>query len=159
MFPVKHIVLSYRRWPVTCAWTPVKCLLIWYSLKVSKSAPQLHCCFVGDASQLTCSTCKSFRAPPFMLLVLMYNFVYYNLRNCWLVGWFGDRGKKGVCVNKKVHCGPVHTCIPNMIVYDYHHSTKLYRKISPSLLPSVLLRVRSTSNNANGNKRVIFFPV
>ena len=28
-----------------------------------------------------------------------------------------------------------------------------------SLLPSVLLRVRSTSNNANSNKRVIFFPV
>ena len=28
-----------------------------------------------------------------------------------------------------------------------------------SLLPSVLLWVRSTSNNANGNKRVIFFPV
>ena len=26
-----------------------------------------------------------------------------------------------------------------------------------SLLPSVLLRVRSMSNNANGNKRVIFF--
>ena len=26
------------------------------------------------------------------------------------------------------------------------------------LLPSVLLRVRSISNNANGNKRVIFFP-
>ena len=38
----------------------------------------------------------------------------------------------------------------------YHHSTKLYRKIL-SLLPSVLLRVCSTSNNANGNKRVIFF--
>ena len=28
-----------------------------------------------------------------------------------------------------------------------------------SLLPSVLLRVRSTSNNANSNERVIFFPV
>ena len=28
-----------------------------------------------------------------------------------------------------------------------------------SLLPSVLLRVRSTSNNAKGNKRVIFFSV
>ena len=34
------------------------------------------------------------------------------------------------------------------ILYKYHHST--------SLLPSVLLRVCSTSNNANGNKRVIF---
>ena len=28
-----------------------------------------------------------------------------------------------------------------------------------NLLPSVLLRVRSTSNNANDNKRVMFFPV
>ena len=26
----------------------------------------------------------------------------------WLVGWFGDQGKKGVCVGKRVHCGPVH---------------------------------------------------
>ena len=24
-----------------------------------------------------------------------------------LVGWFWGQGKKGVCVSKKVHCGPV----------------------------------------------------
>ena len=112
-----------QRWPVVCAWTPVKCLLIWYSLKVSKSAPQLHCHFVvGGTSQLTCSTCKLFRAPLFMLLVVLYNFVYYNyiIITQLLVGWFGDQGKKGVCVSKKVHCGPVHTCIPNMIEYNDH---------------------------------------
>ena len=45
---------------------------------------------------------------------------------------------------------------------DFHISTdKLeYKAILENithLLPSVLLRVRSTSNNANGNKRVIFF--
>ena len=80
------------------------------------------CCFVGGASQLTCSTCKSFRAPPFMLLVVLYNFIYYNciIITHLLVGWL-VRGNKGVCVNKKVHCDPVHTCIPNMIEYDYHY--------------------------------------
>ena len=25
----------------------------------------------------------------------------------WLVDWLGDQGKKGVCIGKKVHCGPV----------------------------------------------------
>ena len=25
----------------------------------------------------------------------------------WLVGWFKYQGKKGVCIGKKVHCGPV----------------------------------------------------
>ena len=44
-----------------------------------------------------------------------------------------------------------------LMLYNYHHSMKLYRKISRVFLPSVLLRVHSTSNNANGNKRVIFF--
>ena len=46
------------------------------------------------------------------------------------------------------------TSVLIIYVYDYHHSTKLYRKIS-----QVLLQVHSTSNNANGNKRVIFFLV
>ena len=26
----------------------------------------------------------------------------------WLVGWFWGQGKKGVCISKKVHCGPMH---------------------------------------------------
>ena len=53
------------------------------------------------------------------------------------------------------------------IIYKYHHSTIDYcygglqsmivQSYITSLLSSVLLRVRSTSNNANGNKRVIFF--
>ena len=37
-------------------------------------------------------------------------------------------------------------------LYKYHHSTKLSQPENiTSLLPSVLLRVRSMSNNANGN--------
>ena len=39
---------------------------------------------------------------------------------------------------------------------NYHHSTKLYWKISRVCCH---LQVCSMSNNANGNKRVIFFPV
>ena len=38
-----------------------------------------------------------------MLLVVPYNSVYYNYITIiqWLVGWFGDQGKKGVCIGKK----------------------------------------------------------
>ena len=43
--------------------------------------------------------------------------------------------------------------------YRYHCSTKLYQKNITSLLPSVLLWVHNTSNNANSNKQVIFFLV
>ena len=41
-----------------------------------------------------------------MLLVVP---VYYNyiIIIQWLVGWFGNQGKKGVCIGKKVYCGPV----------------------------------------------------
>ena len=55
------------------------------------------------------STCKLFCVPPFMLLQVPYNSVYYNyiIIMQWLVGWFWGQGKKGVCVGKKVHCGPV----------------------------------------------------
>ena len=51
--------------------------------------------------------CKLFRGPPFTLLVVPYNSVYYNYITIiqWLVGWFGDQGKKGVCVGKKVGRG------------------------------------------------------
>ena len=31
--------------------------------------------------------------------------VYYN---CYaMVGWFRGQGKKGVCIGKKMHCGPM----------------------------------------------------
>ena len=41
----------------------------------------------------------------------------------------------------------------------YHHSTKLYIPENiASMLLSVLLQVCNTSNNANGNKQVLFFP-
>ena len=80
---------------------PVKCLLICYSLKVDKSAPQLHCCFVGGASQLVRSairnTCKLFCAPPFMLLIVPYNSVHYNyiIIMQWLVVGSGVKAKGG----------------------------------------------------------------
>ena len=41
-------------------------------------------------------------------------------------------------------------------LYKCYHITKLYRKISLSLLLSVLLQWHSTSNNAEGNKQVIY---
>ena len=42
-----------------------------------------------------------------------------------------------------------------VIIKKYYHSTKQYREISRVGCP-VLLRVRSTSNNTVGNKRVMF---
>ena len=101
----RALVLSHRQWPVACAWTLVKCLLIRYSPKANnKSAPRLHSC-----SKLVRSTCKSFCVPPFTLLIASYNSVYYNYLTVtqWLVGWFGEQGKKGVCISKKVQCGPM----------------------------------------------------
>ena len=65
----QSFVLAHRRWPVACAWTHVKCLLIPYSQKINKSIPRLHCHFIGGAAQLVCSTCKLFHAPLFTLLV------------------------------------------------------------------------------------------
>ena len=35
VFPEKHIEHLYQQWPVASAWTLVKCLLIWYSLRVN----------------------------------------------------------------------------------------------------------------------------
>ena len=54
------------------------------------------------------STCKSFCAPPFTLLIVLYNSVYYNyiIITQWLVGWFG------VCVGKKVHLWPRGIFVP-----------------------------------------------
>ena len=83
-----------------CAWT-------WSSvLKVDKFTTQLHCHFVGIASQLVHSairsTCESF--------MLLYNSVYYNYITIvqWLVGWLVGAGvKAGFVSAKKVHCGPV----------------------------------------------------
>ena len=54
----------------------------------------------------------------------------------------------------------IHLCFKEikMYKYKYHHSTKLSLPENiTSLLPSVLLRVRSVGNNAKGNKRVMFF--
>ena len=79
------------------------------SLKVNKSAPRLHCRFVRGTSQLVRKS--------FTTLIVPYNSVYYNyiIITQWLVGWFEDQGKKGVCVGKKgvcvgkkVHGGPVY---------------------------------------------------
>ena len=93
---------------VTCCLLldPVKCLLIQYSLKLDKTTRQLHCHFVGGASHLmcsACSTCKSFCAPPFMLLLVPYNFLYYNyiIITKWLVGWFWSQCKRGFALAKK----------------------------------------------------------
>ena len=79
----------------------VKCLLIQYLLKVNKSTPRLHCRFVGGASQLMRMTCKSFCAPPFTSLIVLYKSIYYNYRyiiiqcNGWLVG-SGIKAKRGL---------------------------------------------------------------
>ena len=51
--------------------------------------------------------------------------------------------------------------VPEMGLYKYHHSTKLYWKISPILLLllAVLLQVHSVSSSDKGNKQVIPFVV
>ena len=40
--------------------------------------------------------------------------------------------------------------------YDYHHSTRLYRKNITRLLPLALLLVLRTRNNTDSNKLVTF---
>ena len=121
-------VLSHQWWPVTCAWTQVKCLLIQYSLNVNKSAPRLHCRFVGGASQLiSCPNSnlwvKSEDKTTSQLalahvnhtvhlhLHVPYSSVCYNyiIIMQWLVGWL-VRGLKQIgslCWQKKAHCGLV----------------------------------------------------
>ena len=81
------LLLSHWQRPVACAWTPVKCLLIQYLVKVNKSVPRLHCHFVAS-KQFAYSTCKSFHASRFPLIIVPYNSVYYNtslLCNSWLI--------------------------------------------------------------------------
>ena len=76
--------------------------------------------------ELVRSTCKSFHATPFTLLIVPYNSVYYNciIIMQWLVLWFGYQGKKGVCISKKVHCGPVvpryFCCSPSKLGISSH---------------------------------------
>jgi len=41
----------------------------------------------------------------------------------------------------------------------YHHSTKLYRKYHKFVAACIVMSVQHEYNNANGNKRVIFFLV
>jgi len=49
---------------------------------------------------------------------------YYALVG-WLVGWFGDQGKKGVCVGKKVHFSPMHNiCLKVYVMMQTHYSGK-----------------------------------
>ena len=80
---------------------------------------------VGGASELVCSaicsTCKLLRAPSFMLLIVLYNSVYYNyiIITQWLVGWFRDQGKREVALAKKAHCGPM--LQPLILSLDYTH--------------------------------------
>jgi len=52
---------------------------------------------------------SSTHALPYILLSGPYTSVYYAylIMTSWLVGWFVGQGKKGVCVGKKVNCGPV----------------------------------------------------
>ena len=58
------------------------------------------------APSVICGICKSFRAPPYVLLVISYTKNYITIGQ-WLLGWFRDQGKKGVCIGNKVHCSPV----------------------------------------------------
>ena len=73
----------------------------WNSIH-SRSTSTLHDRTVAllDAHQLARSMCKSFRTPPFMLLIVLYNSVYYNYITItqWLVGWLvlGSRQKGGL---------------------------------------------------------------
>ena len=76
--------------------------------------------------------------------------------NCVVVS-FGDHTSlvcKPQCLLSNPHISYIGQ--PN-IIYKYHHSYKAIPENIMTLLSSVLLRVCSTSNNANGNKRLIFF--
>ena len=83
---------------------PVKCT---EGRQIRSTAALSLCCVASQLMRSAIhSTCKSFLAPLFMLLIVPYNSVYYNYITImqWLVGWFWDQGKKGVCIGKKVHC-------------------------------------------------------
>ena len=60
-----------------------------------------------DAHQLARSTCKSFLAPSFTLLIVPYNSVYYNYITImqWLVG-SGIKANRGVASAKKCTVAP-----------------------------------------------------
>ena len=81
----------------------------WYGIH-SRSTKRLHNCTSHLVHSAICdhSTCKLFHVPLFTLLHVPYNSVYYNyiIITQQLVSWFWE-GKKGVCVGKKVHSGPV----------------------------------------------------
>ena len=94
----------------------------------------------------TCSTCSE-TFPAWLSRPKPNEFLHFDLESCNLMCTY-------TVVTHPCHMPPLAQARPMMLcIYtSYHHSTKLYRKNITSLLPSVLLRVSSTSNNANGNK-------
>ena len=110
----KSLVSVQRRWPVACAWTQWSAC--WYGIH-SRSTKPLHKCTVTllEAHHNSCvqpfAIVACVLAPLFTLLIVPYNSVYYNyiIMMQQLVGWFWGQGKQGLCIGKKVHCGPVET--------------------------------------------------
>ena len=136
---------SHWQWPASCAWTLVKCLLIWYSLKVNQSAPWLQCRFFGGALQLMHSMCKLFCALPFMLL-------YYIIIMQWLVG-SGIKAKRGLCQQKSALWPCASSCtwavfskvyfVTHCTYYPAHACTKgLSNRFCPSVSLSVCQSVQ-----------------
>ena len=83
----------------------------WYGIH-SRSTNLLHDCTVTlfkphHNSHIAWRLCKLFCTPPFTLLIVLINSIYYNsiIIMQWLVCWFKDQGKKGVCTGK--NCGSV----------------------------------------------------
>ena len=116
----QSFVLAHRRWPVACAWTHVKCLLIRYSQNVNKSIPRLHCHFIGGAAQLVCSTCKLFHAPLFTLLVrwfIIEGWAWASI-HCWfnVLSCTQTMDDSRIC-----HC----------LLFHEHGKQKLHAAISP----------------------------
>ena len=101
------VTIAHRWWPVAWAWT--RQVLVFNQGQQICSAIALSLCWrsiTTCAPSVICGICKSFRAPPYVLLVISYTKNYITIAQ-WLLGWFRDQGKKGVCIGNKVHCSPM----------------------------------------------------
>ena len=108
-------------------------MLLSHSLNDERSAPQMQSFLVGGgASSMALSTCSSTsitlltcRSLPYILLLGPYTSVYY-VTLLWLVGWFTVQGKNGVCVGKKVNCGPMLRMVPWVLPSPHGYLSRLW---------------------------------
>ena len=103
------------------------------------STTALPLCWRCITTHAILSTCKTFRAPPFTLLIVQYNSIYYihvimhNIIMQWLVQ--GPR-QKGICVGKKSVLWP---CVSITLLQYCTLPHPLYSAPSTLTLPSLHL--------------------